>query len=287
MKNRFKTALVMFVLLLGGCAMQAPAPVVKKPIKIGLALGGGAARGFAHIGVIAALEDAGLKPVVVVGTSAGSVVAALYASGKSAAQLKQAALTMDESTISDWILPVFNRGVLRGDALARYVNDQVGRTLIENMRIPLGIVATDLRTGQAILFRRGDTGTAVRASSSVPGVFLPVKIGENEYVDGGLVAPVPVQFARSMGAEVVIGVDISSPPEGGLTGDFFQILLQTFTIMGKSLNGHELKGADIVVQPSLWGVSGTDFSARQRSIDAGYAAMLAALPKLKAKLESM
>ena len=258
---------------------------VRKPLKIGLALGGGAARGFAHVGVIAVLEEAGLKPQIVVGTSAGSLVAALYASGKTSAQLQQTALKMEEVAITDWMLPIFGRGMFRGDALARYVNDLVAGRLIENMAIPLGIVATDLHNGQAVLFQRGDTGTAVRASSAVPAVFVPVKINGREYVDGGLVAPVPVRFARQMGADFVIAVDISNPPEANSASDTLQILLQTFAIMGKTLNQYELKDADVVVQPSLAGLKSADFSARQRAIDAGRAAMLAQLPALKAKLE--
>ncbi|CAN7329855.1 patatin-like phospholipase family protein [Polaromonas sp. LjRoot131] len=284
------------MLLLAGCGtlptgpgapvLPPPAEAARKPVRIGLALGGGAARGFAHVGVIAVLEEAGLKPQLVVGTSAGSLVAALYASGKTSAQLQQTALNMEEVAITDWMLPIFGRGMFRGDALARYVNDLVANRTLENMAIPLGIVATDLNSGQAVLFQRGDTGTAVRASSAVPAVFLPVKISGREYVDGGLVSPVPVRFARQMGADVVVAVDISSPPENNPAGDTLQILLQTFAIMGKSINQYELKDADVVVRPSLTGLKSADFSARQRAIDAGRAAMLAALPQLKAKLEA-
>lgn len=268
-----------------GAASPEVVPVTK-PVKIGLALGGGAARGFAHVGVIAVLEEAGLRPQVVVGTSAGSLVAALYASGKTGAQLQQTALNMEEVAITDWMLPIFGRGMFRGDALARYVNDLVAGRLIENMSIPLGIVATDLNSGEPVLFRRGDTGTAVRASSAVPAVFLPVKISGREYVDGGLVSPVPVRFARQMGADIVIAVDISSPPEANAASDTLQILLQTFAIMGKSINGYELRDADVVVRPSLAGLKSADFSARQRAIDSGRAAMLAALPALRARLDA-
>ena len=265
-------------------AVPAPLEASKRPLKIGLALGGGAARGFAHVGVIAVLEEAGLKPQLIVGTSAGSLVAALYASGKTSAQLQQTALNMEEVAITDWMLPIFGRGMFRGEALARYVNDLVAGRLIENMAIPLGIVATDLNSGQAVLFQRGDTGTAVRASSAVPAVFVPVKISGHEYVDGGLVSPVPVRFARQMGADVVVAVDISNPPEANLAGDTLQILMQTFSIMGKSINQFELKDADVVVRPSQTGLKSADFSARQRAIDAGRAAMLAALPALKARI---
>ena len=264
-----------------------PAQVVKRPPKIGLALGGGAARGFAHVGVIQVLEEAGLRPQFVVGTSAGSLVAAIYASGKTGAQLQQVAESMDEAAIADWSLPIFGRGFLRGEALARYVNTQVGGALIESFPLPLGIVATDLHSGQGILFQRGDTGSAVRASSSVPAVFQPVAINGREYVDGGLVSPVPVRYARQMGAELVIAVDISSSPEGNAARDTLQILLQTFTIMGKSINTFELKEADVLVRPVLAGTSGADFSSRRRSIEAGRAAMLQALPGLRLKLVEM
>ena len=268
-------------------ALEPPLPVasvLKRPPKIGLALGGGAARGFAHVGVIQVLEEAGLRPSFVAGTSAGSLVAAIYASGKTGAQLQQVSEAMEEVTIADWTLPLFSRGMLRGEALARYVNKQVGDRLIESFPMPLGIVATDLNSGQSVLFQRGDTGTAVRASSAVPAVFQPVKIAGREYVDGGLVSPVPVRYARQMGAELVIAVDISSAPENNPANDTLQILLQTFAIMGKSINAHELKEADVLVRPVLTGLSSSDFTTRRRSIEAGRQAMLQMLPQLKGKM---
>lgn len=264
-----------------------PPPVVQPPQRaprLGLALGGGAARGFAHVGVIQVLEQAGIRPDLVVGTSAGSLVAAMYASGMNGAQLEKAALTMEEATLTDWTLPILGRGMLRGEALSRYVRKAVDGKLIEQMKLPLGVLATDLSNGQGVLFRRGDTALAVRASSAVPGVFTPVTIAGRDYVDGGLVAPVPVRQARDMGAEVVLAVDISSPPDGNASNGSVQILLQTFAIMGQSINRHELADAEVVVRPALKGVGSADFSARQRSIVAGRAAMQAALPQLKAQL---
>jgi NTE family protein len=158
-------SMMLAVMLLVGCAsgpkptMPADAlPVLqgeaKKPLRIGLALGGGAARGFAHIGVIQVLEEAGIHPSLVVGTSAGSLVAAIYASGKTGIQLQKVAETMEEATFTDWTLPIFSRGMLRGEALARYVSVQVNGRLIENMPLLLGIVATDLNSGQGVLFQR-------------------------------------------------------------------------------------------------------------------------------------
>ena len=257
----------------------------KRPPRLGLALGGGAARGFAHIGVIQVLEDAGIRPDLVVGTSAGSLVAALYAHGMNGAELANLALTMDEGAITDWAFP--GRGMIRGDALARYVREHTGGQAIEQMKLRLGIVATDLESGTGILFERGDTGQAVRASSSVPAVFQPVKIGSREYVDGGLVSPVPVRFARQMGAEMVLAVDISTPPDGAATGDTLKLLLQTFAIMGKSINRFELLDADVVVRPPLLGVSSGDFTSRVRAIRSGREAALALLPDIRAKLAAL
>ncbi len=273
--------------------MVTPVPPVVAPVvprkapRVGLVLGGGAARGFAHVGVIQVLEEAGIKPDLVVGTSAGSLVAAIYASGKTGAQLQQIAVDMEEATLTDWALPIFGRGMLRGDALARYVNGLVGSRPIDQLPTPLGIVATDLQSGEGILFRRGDTGMAVRASSAVPSLFQPVKIGTREFVDGGLVAPVPVGYARQMGAELVIAVDISNQPQSNVADGAIQVLLQTFSIMAKSINAYELRDADVVVRPLLAAVGSADFGSRRRSIEAGRAAMLLALPAYRARLANL
>lgn len=295
MKDRLTSwlAAIACALLATGCATPpppaapaaaAPAPAATHPPRVGLALGGGAARGFAHIGVLQVLEENGIRPDLVVGTSAGSVVAALYASGRSGRELQRLAEAMDEAALTDWTLPIFKRGVLRGEALGRYVDAQVGHRPIEQLPIKLGVVATNLETGEAVLFRRGDAGIAVRASSAVPAVFLPVRIGGHEYVDGGLVSPVPVHAAREMGAELVVAVDISAAPEGQRAGDTLQVLLQTFAIMGKSINRYELRDADVVVRPALAGFGSADFASRQQAIAAGRAAMQALLPRLKAAI---
>ena len=262
--------------------LVAPVPKPTRPPRIGLALGGGAARGFAHIGVIEVLEENGIHPDIVTGTSAGSLVAALYASGRTGRELETIALNMDESALTDWSFP--GRGLIRGEALAHYVREATGNKPLEQMKIPLGIVATDLDTGKPILFRRGDVGTAVRASSAVPAVFQPVRIGTHEYVDGGLTSPVPVRSARDMGADVIIAVDISQLPDGGDTSNALHMLLQTFSIMGRSINELELKEAEIVLHPKLPGVAGTDFTVRKKNIEAGREAALAMLPVIKAKV---
>ena len=267
-------------------AAQA-APVQPKKVRIGLALGGGAARGFAHIGVIKALEAQGIVPEIVVGTSAGSVVGSLYASGLNGFALQKTALAMDEATISDWALPLFSKstGLLKGEALQNYVNKAIGNVPMEKLKLRFGAVATDLKTGQPILFNKGNTGMAVRASSSVPSVFQPVVIGGKTFVDGGLVAPVPVRFVREMGADFIIAVNISSATEGAATASSLDVLMQTFSIMGQRLNHFELKDADIVITPALGNMGSSDFAGRNLAILAGEQAAAAVMPQIKAKLK--
>lgn len=267
-------------------APTAPLPMPRK-IKVGLALGGGAARGFAHIGVIKALEANGITPDLVVGTSVGSLVGALYAAGNNGYALQKMAIDMDEGAISDWSVPFFSgpTGVLKGEGLQNYVNRAVQGQPIEKLKMPFGAVATDLKSGRPILFRRGNTGAAVRASSSVPGVFKPVRIGTIDYVDGGLVSPVPASFARKMGADFVIAVNISAQPEVQPASGAFEILLQTFAIMGQSLNQYELQQADIVIRPELASMKGSDFQSRGKAITAGERAAIAAIPELRKRLQ--
>lgn len=260
-------------------------PRPTRPLKVALVLGGGAARGFAHIGVIKVLEAHGIQPDMVVGTSAGSVVAALYASGLNGIQINRIALKMDEASISDWAMPIRSRGFLKGVALQTYLDHVLHNRPIEKMKIPLGIVATDLQSGQPILFQRGDTGIAARASCSVPSIFEPVDIGGREYVDGGLVSPVPAAFAHKMGADFVIAVDISARPELQPTQSSFDILLQTFTIMGQTIKSYELdKYADVVIRPNLAAMSGSDFNDRNKAILAGEEAAEKAMPDLLRRL---
>jgi NTE family protein len=252
------------------------------PVRIGLALGGGAARGFAHIGVIKALEAQGIVPDIVVGTSAGAVVGALYASGLSGFEMQKIALDMDEGQLGDWSLP--DRGVFKGEALQNFVNRAVGNRSLEKLPRSFGVVATDLKSGESAVFRSGNTGMAVRASSAVPGVFQPVSINGRDYVDGGLVSPVPVRAVRSLGANFVIAVDISVNPRDARTSSTFDVLLQTFAIMGRSISRYETPEADVVIRPVTSELPATDFAGRHRAVLEGEKAAAAAMPEIKERL---
>jgi len=260
---------------------EAPTPRLAAPRKprVALALGGGAARGFAHIGVIKALETSGIGVDVVVGTSAGSVVGALYAAGNGPFELQKLAIQLDEASVTDWSL--FDRGLIKGEALERFINTNVGGRPIEGLRRRFAAVATDLQSGEPIVFQRGNTGTAVRASSSIPGVFPPVTIGGREYLDGGLVAPIPARAARGLGADLVIAVDISSRPSGKTKAGSLDVLLDTISIMGGALGKTELAAADVVIRPELRGLPATNFQQRHEAILEGEKAGFAAVPRVR------
>ena len=271
-------------LFVAGCATPpkappSPPPQPIQPAKIALVLGGGAARGFAHVGVIKTLEAHGITPTIVVGTSAGSVVGALYAGGYSGFDLQKIAFGLEEGSVSDYAMP--DRGFIKGEQLQNYINKALQNRPIERLNKTFAAMATDLQSGESTLFRRGNTGMAVRASSSVPGVFQPVAINGREYVDGGLSSPVPVKAARSLGADIVIAVDISSKPKNARVSDSMDILLQTFSIMGQSISQYELALADVVIRPDTAGIGSTDFEQKHQAIMEGERAALAALPLIR------
>ncbi|MFZ5595160.1 MAG: patatin-like phospholipase family protein [Pseudomonadota bacterium] len=269
----------------------APPPVAMvKPVlpppppKIALVLGGGAARGFAHIGVIKVLEAQGIVPDMVVGTSVGSVVGALYAGGYSGFELQKIAFQMEESSVSDFAL--LSRGFIKGEQLQAFINKALQNRPIENLSKSYTAVATDLQSGEMTLFRRGNTGMAVRASSSVPGVFQPVSIAGREYVDGGLTSPVPAKVARNLGADIVIAVDISKKPDSGKIEGTLDVLLQTFTIMGQSISNYELASADVVIRPNTAMIGAADFESKHSAILEGEKAAQLALPLIRKQIQA-
>ena len=282
--------------LLGACASgeparpdppPVPAPAVEPvppqpPVRIGLALGGGAAKGFAHIGVIKMLEANGIRADVVAGTSAGSVVGALYAGGMDPFTLQERAVALDESSLRD--VRLFFGGLVQGQALQDYVNRELGGRTIERLGRPFAAVATRLDTGDRVVFVRGNTGQAVRASSSVPGVFEPARIGDYSYVDGGVVSPVPVDAARQLGADIVVAVDISSKASGTTPTALAGIVGQSIAIMGQTLGRQELARADVVIRPQVNEIGPASFEQRHAAILEGERAALDALPRIRARI---
>ena len=272
--------------LLAACGGQNSKPsaptasVSVAPVKVGVALGGGAAKGFAHIGVIKMLEANGFEPVVISGTSAGSVVGALYASGMDAFAMQEKAVALDEASIRD--VRLFSGGVIQGQKLQDYINGLLDNRSLQHMQKPIAVVATQLETGERTVFTRGNVGQAVRASSSIPGVFEPVSIAGKTYVDGGVVSPVPVDAARQLGAEVVIAVDISSKASGQRPDSLLGTINQSLAIMGQRLGEQELARADVIIRPGVLDIGAADFAQRGRAIVEGEKAAMEAMPQIRA-----
>ncbi|MCK6396266.1 patatin-like phospholipase family protein [Zoogloea sp.] len=267
-------------LVLGGLAAVA-APLAAAPgergaprkPRLAVVLGGGSARGFAHIGVVKGLEAHGIRPDLIVGCSAGSLVGAFWAAGFSGDRMEELALRVRDSEIIDVVQGHAPRGMVTGQSLQNFVNQALRGRSIESFPTPFAAVATRYPTGDLAVLRSGDAGFAVRASCSIPGVFVPAAQGAQEYLDGGLVSPVPVRTARQLGADVVVAVDVGgADPAGDQTGGLFELLQRSFEIMSHALRTNEVATADIAVRPDVGRISSTDFASRKVFIAAGFLA---------------
>lgn len=299
MKNIFNVRVLLSatLLFLAACASQQPpavvpgpdagtqpAPVEAKP-RIALVLGGGGVKGFAHVGVIKVLEAHGIRPDIVVGTSAGSFVGSMYASGMSVFDLQKVALSMQESDIRD--LTLSTQGFLIGEKLQRFVNEQVKSKPIHQFPIQFVAVATELSSGEKVAFNYGNAGQAVRASCAIPNVFLPAEIGGKKYVDGGLVSPVPVKTARDFGADIVIAVDISAKPKKGVANlGFWGLLDQSINILSMQALRNELAMADVVIQPSVQHADALNLDQRHEFLLEGEQTTQKQIESIKAKIQA-
>lgn len=268
MKKTFKFLLVCAAALVAGCATTpvnytaADAPLAlplervkaQRPV-IGLVLGAGGSRGFAHIGVLKAFEAAGINADVVVGVSSGAVVAALHAGGLNAKTLEDEALAVEDNDLLDFTL--FGPGFIEGERLQDYVNQMLRNRPIEALRKPFAVVAAERETSRMTVFNRGNTGLAVRASASVPRLFWPVVIRGTEYVDGGVASRVPVSVARDMGADLVIAVDVSWR------------------------GSYDAQQADVVIRPQTIRTRITDFSQKIANLAAGEEAAREVVPQVR------
>ncbi|HEZ2759117.1 TPA: patatin-like phospholipase family protein [Neisseria meningitidis] len=267
----------------GNNAARKPVQTAKPAAVVGLALGGGASKGFAHVGIIKVLKENGIPVKVVTGTSAGSIVGSLFASGMSPDRLELEAEILGKTDLVD--LTLSTSGFIKGEKLQNYINRKVGGRQIQQFPIKFAAVATDFETGKAVAFNQGNAGQAVRASAAIPNVFQPVIIGRHTYVDGGLSQPVPVSAARRQGANFVIAVDISARPGKNISQGFFSYLDQTLNVMSVSALQNELGQADVVIKPQVLDLGAVGgFDQKKRAIQLGEEAARAALPEIKRKL---
>ena len=276
---------ILFALASLSCAPREAVHPPQKPARIAVVLGAGASRGFAHIGVLKVMELNKVPVHIVVGTSAGSFVGSLYAYGLNAFQLQKIALSLEKGDIADLTVP--DNGFVKGEKLEAYVNSAVNNTPIERLRLPFYAVATNIPGGQEVVFGKGNTGTAVRASCSIPGIFRPVKIADKMYVDGGIVSPVAVDAARRQGADLVIAVDISSDLDTKQPEGTIDTILQAINIMYSRLSALQTSKADIVIRPKVGYIGSADFEKRHEAILEGEKAAAEAMPKIKALIDKL
>ncbi|PKN53480.1 MAG: Patatin [Deltaproteobacteria bacterium HGW-Deltaproteobacteria-13] len=281
-KLKIALLIVFITFTLSSCSlMHSASPASTKPAKIAVVLGGGGSKGFAHIGVLKVLEAQKIPIHMVVGTSAGSLVGSLYASGKSAFELQAIALKMDKDNVIDYDWKVWSGGLIKGDKLENFINANVKNTPIEKLKIPYYAVATNIATGEEAVFDRGNTGMAVRASCSVPAVFHPLKIGSNTYVDGGVVSPVPVDAARRNGADIVIAVDISGGLRKDVPDGIMDTMKKSVNIMYSKIAEYQIKNADIVIRPDVRDIGSTDMDKFNEAIFEGEKAATLKIPELQ------
>lgn len=269
---------LLIILSLFSCTPKEMRPLSKQA-RVAVVLGAGASKGFAHIGVLKVLEANKIPVHMVVGTSAGSFVGSLYAYGFNAFELQKLSFALEKDDIIDLTIP--DNGFIKGEKLEGYVNYILRNTPIEKLKIPFYAVATDIRSGKEVVFGSGNTGTAVRASCSIPGIFVPPVISGRMYVDGGVVSPVAVDAARRLGADVVIAVDISSDIDSSTPQSTIETILQSISIMYSKISAIQLAKADVVIKPRVGYIGSADFSRRHEAVLEGEKAAIEALPKIQ------
>jgi NTE family protein len=274
------------VLMMVACA-TVPPPVPPKPAQIAVVLGGGGSKGFAHIGVLKVLEAQKIPMHMIVGTSAGSLVGSLYASGKTAFELQGIALKMEADNVIDYDWKIWKGGLIKGEKIESFINTNIHNTPIEKLKIRYYAVATNAATGEEVVFARGNTGMAVHASCSVPGVFQPSKIGNSTYIDGGVVSPVAVDVARRNGADIVIAVDISGGINTNVPDGIMDTMRKSIDIMYARIAEYQIKNADIVIRPNMKNIGSTDMDKFNEAIFEGEKAASAKLPEIQKIIERL
>jgi len=251
---------------------------------VALALGGGFARGFAHIGVLQVLEKNDIPISHIAGTSVGSILGAAYASGAPLDRLIETCRTLRVRDIARW--RVSRLGLASNQCLGRLIERVFESRQFEDLRIPLSVVATDLATGEAVVFTHGPLVEVIRASCAFPGLFEPVEIGTRFLADGGLVAPVPTLAARNMGAATVIGVSVGMH-DGyrGAPRNIFQVVSRAVSAAQKHQAEVWERHADLVLRPEVQGLAWDDFDRTAEAIEAGAAVARRALPRIRQLLE--
>jgi len=269
--------------------VSAP-PVAQAPArapKVALALGGGGARGFSEIGVLRVLEQEKIPVDMVVGTSVGSLIGALYCDTGRVLDAEFLAVGIQQEDLFDYkALSLLSGGFVKGERLERYLDTHLKHRTIEGLAVPFAAVAVDLKTGQPVAFEKGSVAQAVHASCAIPGVFVPVEFGGTTYVDGGIVDPVPADFARQKGADVVIAVAVPKALPGSVPDNPLELVHYSVTLMQSEISRFRAKEADVVIYPDVGSLGFSNFSQKKQLMEAGEEAARRALPAIKAAIEA-
>ncbi len=266
--------------IFSACATAPPTTIPpQRPAKIAVVLGAGASKGFAHIGALKILESQKIPIHMVVGTSAGSFVGSLYAYGYDAYALQGIALSLQKKDVAELTIP--DNGFIKGERIRDFVNTKVRGLPIEKLKIPFYVVATDIRSGQEVIFNSGNTGMAVQASSAVPGIYQPAKFSGANYVDGGVVNPLAIDVARKYGADVVIAVDVTTSIDTTTPTGTMETIMKSVEIMYNKISQLSLSKADVVIKPKVGFMGGADFNLRNEAILEGEKAAWAVMPAIK------
>jgi NTE family protein len=263
---------------------RKPTSVSPRIPVIGVALGGGFARGIAHIGVLKVLEQEGIPVHVVAGTSVGALIGASYCSGLSITEMERVANNTRLTSFARWTLSRY--GFASSDRMISFLTRILKVKTFEELRIPLAVAATDFNTGQGVVFHSGQVIDPVRASCAYPGMFLPVSIGGRYLVDGMLSHPVPARPLREMGAERVLAVHLKCLSANGAPRHLFEVIGQSFAIAQEAMSSLWRQAADVVVEPDVGGFAYDDFKRANDLIHLGELAMRKALPNVRRWLES-
>ena len=280
---------VLFINLIVACAFTHGPLVTDKPRPtIALVLGGGAARGFAHVGVIRALEQEKVPIDMVIGTSVGSLIGAIYAYDTNSFELEWTAFSLEKDQVFDYgIFSMFtDMGPVKGDKLEAFIKSKVPVTNIEDLKLPFAAVATDLNRGTRVVIDHGPVARAVHASSAIPGVFNPVEHQGKLLVDGGVMDNIPISVAREKGADIVIAVDISENVINFNITNLIDVTLQSINIMFRENVVHKLKDADVLIVPAVGDVGMLDFSQKKRCMLAGIEATKKVMPEIREAIEA-
>ncbi|MGE5576001.1 MAG: patatin-like phospholipase family protein [Syntrophothermus sp.] len=252
-------------------------------VKVGLALGAGAARGIAHLGVIATLLREGIPIDVIAGTSAGSLVGAVYASGVDLDRIIQLATNLSWDHLVELTVP--RMGLIKGNKLLQFIRLITKNKTFADLEIPFAAVAMDIERGEEVVLSEGSVADAVRASCAIPGVFVPHRIGDRLLVDGGVINRVPINVARWLGADIVIGVDVGESARVVKVNNIIDVIMQSIDIMEREIHRDKVSSADVLIRPDLGAIASTNFEAATASIAAGEAATMEVLPKIRELLE--